>query len=175
MVRTVKGEQAVKSISFPFIIGGNNLGVQTGQFIFAAANPKGWEIDAANEWAIAVGQLPPECLQVIRIKVWGVALADPGPGNTMLLTLTGNAGASHEVYTTEAITVVNHPSVELDPSINDVIHWTITDDEDPDVDDIQGGDSFELRVDYNGAFPPHIATDAVIRTCEIDYLWRYPP
>ncbi len=144
--------------------------VQGTTFISADASPKGWEIDAADEFAIALGQMPLEVQQVVRFKIWAVGLAAPGAGNAMMLEININAGGDDEVYTTEAIAVANKPSTTDNTAINDVIHWMIDATDDVDVDDIVGGDSVEVKVLHEVASGGDIATDATFRTVVVEVV-----
>jgi hypothetical protein len=107
--------------------------------------------------------MPLEVQQVVRFKIWAVGLAAPGAGNAMRLEININAGGDDEVYTTEAITVVDKPNTTDNFAIDDVIHWMIDASDDADVDDITGGDSVEVKVLHEAAGGGDIATDAVFR------------
>ncbi len=156
--------------TFQFQQGGNAGGIVIGQFIHADASPKGWEIDADAEWAIALGQMPLECQMVVRIKIWAVGLIAPGAGDQMRLEILVNAGGNDEVFTTEAISVVNKNNVTEATAINDVIYWMIDASDDTDIDEIVGGDSVEIKVKHEAAGNGDAATDAVFRSVEIEYV-----
>ena len=144
--------------------------IQGTTFISAADNPWGWEIDADTEFAIALGKLPLEVQQVVRINIWAVGLVAPGASEYMRAQFTGEAGASDEPYTTEAIDVVDKPNVELKFAANDVIHWILTSADDADIGDILGGDSIQFKVLHEGAGGSDIETDAIFRCIEIEYV-----
>lgn len=156
--------------NFQFQQGGNAAGIQTAQFIHADGSPKGWEIDLDAEWAIALGQLPLELQEVVRIKLWAVGLAAPGVGNKMRLEVLIDAGQSDEVFTAEVISVVDKPSNETNFAVNDVISWTLTSADDTDIGDLVGGDNTEVKAKHEAAGDGDIATDAVFRVVEIEYV-----
>lgn len=145
-------------------------GIQIAQFIHATASAKGWEINADTEWAIALPLLPSELIQVVRIRIWAVGLAAPGAGNKMRLEIAINAGGSDEPYTTEPISVVNKPSNETNFAINDVVTWTITSVDDADIGHLDALDDLEVKVLHEAAGNGDIATDAVFRCVEIQYV-----
>ena len=138
--------------------------------ITADGAPKGWRIDAATEFAVAYGVMPPECQRSVRMKVWAVGLAAPGAGNEMLLNFVANAGQPDEAYSAEAISVAGKANNETAFAINDVVSWTITSADDADVDDLLAGDCIEVKVIYNAAVAPDIATNALLRCVEIQYV-----
>jgi len=144
--------------------------IQGTLFISATGSAKGWEIDLANEWAIALGQLPLELTQVVRIKIWAVGLAAPGAGNGMLIDVNMNAGQDDEAYTAEAVAVVAKGSATLNFAVNDVIHWVLTSADDANIGTMTGGDSLELQVLFKAAVNGDIDTDAVFRAVEIEYV-----
>ena len=153
---------------FQFQHGGDATGIIIGQFISADGSPKGWEIDAAGEWAIALGQLPLKLRRVVRIKIW--AVSNVLEADHMRLEININAGASNEPYTTEAIAVANKPSETSNFAVNDVIYWEIDPSDDPDIGDLAGGDSLGIKVLHEAAGDGDIATDAVLRCVEIEYV-----
>jgi len=157
--------------TFQFQQGGDASGIVIANFISADGSAKGWEIDGADEWAIVLGQIPLECQMVVRIKIWAVNLAAAGGvGVEMWINIIANAGGSDEPYTTEAIVVNDKPSVEDNLPANDVIHWMIDATDDTDIDEIQGGDSFELKVNFDPGENGDLPTDAVFRAVEIEYV-----
>ena len=139
-------------------------------FLSADAAPWGWEIDAATEYAIALGHLPNEVQQILRWKVWAVGLAAPGALNTMALEIVGRGGATDETYTTESVDIANKPSNEVNFTINDIISWTVTSADDVDVDDYLGGDAIMIKVLYEAAGGALVATDAAFLCVEIEYV-----
>lgn len=150
------------SITFQFI--------QGTAFIDADGSAKGWEIDLADEYAIALGQLPLELTQVVRIKIWAVGLAAPGAGNQMALEINMNAGQDDEAYTAEAIAIVNKLNITENFAINDVIHWILTSADDADIGDLAGGDNLEVKVKFETGTNSDIDTDAIFRVVEIEYV-----
>ena len=150
------------TLTLPFVAG---TGV-----VAAAGAPKGWLVDAANEYAITFGVMPPECQQSVRMKVWAVGLAAPGAGNEMLVDIEVNSGQPDETYNAEAISVTSKPNNETNFDVNDVISWTITATDDTDVDELLGGDCFEFKVIHRAAGAPDIATNALFRCVEIMFV-----
>lgn len=150
------------SIIVPFIAGTEH--------IIADGSPKGFRIDAANEYAIAYLVIPSDCHATFRIKIWGVGLAAPGAGNQMLLNIVANSGQPHEAWNAEAISVANKPGNETAFTVNDVITWTLEVTDDVDVRDLRPGDCVEIKVIYNAAVAPDIATNALLRCVQIEYV-----
>lgn len=136
----------------------------------ADAGAKGWEIDAGGEFALALGHLPLEVQSVVRIKVWAVGLVAPGVGNNMRVEISINAAQDDEAYTTEAISVINKPNTTANFAVDDVIHWVIDSTDDVDIADLVGGDSFEVKIEHEGAGNGDIETDAVFRCVEFEYV-----
>lgn len=156
---------------FQFQHGGTEAGgIVVGQFVHATASAKGWAISGATEWAIALGHLPLEIQQVVRINVWAVGLAAPGAGNQMRLDINVNAGQDDQAYTAEPIAVANKNNVTENFAVNDIIHWMIDATDDTDIGDLIGGDNFEVKVIYRVAGDSDIATDAVFRCVEFEYV-----
>lgn len=158
----------VPTLVLPFIEGGNAAGIQVAQFIHADASPKGWEIDAANEWAITYGQLPRKVERILLIKVWAVGLAAPGANNQMLLDFLWYAGGSGESIGLNGEEYVNEESDQTNFGVNDVISWTFMGTW--SIDQLRGGDNIGMKAKYNAASAPDIATDAVFRCVEIMYV-----
>jgi len=137
-------------------------------------SPIGVLIDAATETALTWGVLPAEVQQAIRLKIWAIAKGAPvNAGGQMHGEFTWNAGGSLEDYNLAANSwnLTNFDSEEADYAANKVIHWVI---EDGDVGNelraLAGGDVFELHVIYESAADPDGATNAVIRSVEIEYV-----
>lgn len=144
--------------------------IQGSVFIDADGSAKGWEIDAADELAIALGQLPLELTQVVRIKIWGVALALTGAGIGMLLEINMNAGQDNEAYTAEAIAIANKVTRALNFAVNDVIVWIVDASDHANIGTLAGGDSLEVKVKFETLANGDIDTDAVFRAVEIEYV-----
>lgn len=151
---------------FQFQAGGDEAtGIIITQFIHGTASAKGWEVDANTEWASALGQMPSEVMWVVRTRVWGVGLAGPGAGNAMRLEININAGSEDEAFNTHTINVPNHPSDVTNFAANDVVKWTVVG---PTV--LVAGDSVEVKVLHEAAGNGDIATDAVFRSVEVQYV-----
>jgi len=165
-----------------FLDGGTNteLEYESFQFIkelvgaYLTASPTGIEIDANTEGAIAQGHIPVGIQQVVRIRVWAVALDTPiGAGGQMHAEFTFNAGAPNAAYNTagKSWALANHDSEEADYVANDVVTWII---EDGDVGNelaaLVAKDKFELIVTHEAGADPDGATDAVFGSFTIEYV-----
>lgn len=148
--------------------------IQGTTFISADGSAKGWEINAEADMAVALGQLPLEVQQVVRIKIWAVALGAPaGAGGQMHLDIIFNAGASLEAWNLAANswTLANFDGEETDYVNTNVIHWVIEDgDVGTELSNLLGGDSLELKVNGGTAVAPDGATNATFRVIEIEYV-----
>ena len=138
--------------------------------VTADGAPKGWRVAASAEFAITYGVMPPECRQTVQIKVWAVGLAAPGAGNQMLIDLVANGAQPDEVYTGEAIAVNSKESNETAFAVNDIVTWTFTPTDDADIGDLVAGDCLEIKMIYRAAVAPDIATNALLRCVEIQYI-----
>jgi len=158
--------------TFPFIAGGDAEGIAVWtSFVSASASAKGWSVTGADDWAVALSQLPLELQQVVRIKIWAVALGAPiDTGGQMHLDALLNAGASNLAYTTETVGVTGFDGVEADYVATDVVHWLIDAGDDADVNDLAGGMSIECKVIYAAGADPDGATNAILRAVEIEYV-----
>jgi len=178
---TVKGNKFY-STTIPLVDSGTNtiLASQPFQFVkeivgvWLTSSPTGIEVDLDTEGAICLGHLPREVQQVVRLRVWAVALAAPiGAGGQMHAEFFFNAGAGNEAYNLAANSwiLANHDSEEADYVQNDVIQWAI---EDADVGNelraLLGGDKFELIVMHEAGADPDGATDAVFGSMEVEYV-----
>lgn len=144
--------------------------IQGTTFISAAGEAWGWEIDEADEFALGIGWLPYEVQQVVRIRITGVALADPGAGNEIRAQFTGEAATFHEPFATHPIDVVDKDCEETDPDIGDVIHWVLTSTDAAEIANILGGDRLQLKVLYEDAGDGSIATDAIVDTIQVEIV-----
>ena len=148
--------------------------IQGTTFIDADGSAKGWEINAEADMAVALGQLPLEVQQVVRIKIWAVALGAPAAaGGQMHLDILFNAGGSLEAYNLAANswTLANFDSEEEDYVATNVIHWKVTDAwVASELSALTGGDSFELKVNGGTEVSPDGATNATFRAIEVEYV-----
>ncbi len=148
--------------------------IQGTAFISADGSAKGWEINAEADMAVALGQLPLEVQQVVRIKIWAVALGAPaGAGGQMHLDILFNAGGSLEAYNlaTNSWTLANFDGEEADYVNTNVIHWKIEDgDVGDEISNLLGGDSVELKVNGGTAVAPDGETNATFRVVEVEYV-----
>lgn len=165
------GEFTIGSpLPFQITAGGAAAGILPAQFIHADGSAKGWEIDAATEWAIVYGFLPANVRSVLRIKVYGVGLALPGAGNGMLIDFLMNAGTVDQAFATENIVVTAKRTNEVNFGVGDVISWTITAADDADVADLVGYQLFEAKIKYSAGVATDIATDAVFTSIGIEFI-----
>jgi len=125
---------------FEFIAGGDVEGTATwGQLFSSTAIPKGWSISGAEDWAVALGQLPLELQQIVRIKIWGVALGAPlGGGGQMHLEIIMNAEVDDTPFTTEHVALANFDSETTDYINRDIVHWICDASDDVDIGDMTG-------------------------------------
>jgi len=145
-----------------------SLSFVDGSFLLGAAAPFGWEIDAALEYALALGVLPMGVQQVVRWKIWATSLV--AEVDAMRLEVEGYGGASDEPYTTEAVAVADHPSETTNFAVNDVVYWVLDSGDDTDIDDMVGGDQVMIKVLHEVAGGLDCATDAVFTCVEIEYV-----
>jgi len=148
------------TIQLPFIQGTTFLSVDGAAW--------GWEIDLDTEFAIALGHLPLGLQSVVRWKVWAVSLV--AEADAMRLQIAGAGGASDEAYNTEAVAVVDKPSITTNFAVDDVIYWAFTSADDTDIDEMFGGDTIMIKVLHEGAGGADVETDAVFLCVEIEYV-----
>ena len=171
----VKNNRMTNITSVIFIDAGTDTRLATktlsfvdGTFFLGAVAPFGWEIDAATEYAMALGVLPLEVQQVVRWKIWATALVLEA--DAMRLEVEGYGGASNEPYTTETVAVADHPSETTNFAVNDVIFWLLDATDDTDIDDMVGGDQVMIKVLHEIAGGADCATDAAFTCVEIEYV-----
>jgi len=125
----------------------------------------GFLIDAATEMARAWLRLPNKVVQVVRAKVYarsGVLEADHMRGEFVIY-----GGADNEAYNTHDGSVANHPTDSVNFAANDIIFWTIAT---AGLLAMVGGDSIEVKAIYESAGNGDCATNAYLRTVEIEYV-----
>ncbi|MBA7680266.1 hypothetical protein ES703_88578 [subsurface metagenome] len=125
----------------------------------------GFLIDAADEYAKAWMRLPAEVQQVVRMKVYARSVVLEA--DKMRLEFVIEGGADNEAYTTHTGSVANHPSTSGNFAADDIIFWTVTE---AGVLALVGGDSVEVKVLHEEAGNGDCATNAYIRTVEIEYV-----
>jgi hypothetical protein len=165
----------------------NDLGIDTKletklfQFIkpigtasFVVISPTGIDVDSMNEGALALGQLPNDVQQIVRIKIWGVATGTPiNSEGKMHINITLNAGAPNETYNTitKSWAIASFDGEVTDYIVNDIIYWVIEDgDVGNKLKNLVAGDSFEIFALYVVGADPDGATDGLIRCVEIEYV-----
>lgn len=144
-----------------------------GQAAWQVTSPAGIVVDAADEGALAVGEAPLKIQMAVRFRVKGVALGATGVGKGMLLEININAGkpTGSEAYNAEAIAVASVISTEDDVALNDAIEWIIDAGDDPEVDDIEFGETMEMFAIFEDTGADgDIATNAAIRTISMEYV-----
>lgn len=158
--------------TFSFIAGGDIDGTALwANYVSATASAKGWEVDDAADWAAALSQLPLELQQIVRFKIWAVALGAPiGAGGQMHLEIMMNAGADNLAFNTEPVALANFDGVTTDYVADDVVHWSVDSGDDADIGSMVGGMSIEVKVIYETGADPDGATNAVFRSVEIEYV-----
>lgn len=155
-----------------FVAGGDLDGTSLwANFISATASAKGWKIDDAADFATALGQLPSAVHEIVRFKIWGVALGAPiGGGGQMHLEINMNAGASNLAYTTEPVALADFDGEEADYVNGDVVSWYVDSGDDADIGSMVGGMSVEVEAIYETGAAPDGATNVVLRNIEIEYV-----
>ena len=158
--------------TFQFTVGGDVEGTAIwASFVSATASAKGWSVTGADDWAAALSQLPLELQQIVRFKIWAVALGAPiGGGGQMHLEIVMNAGADDLAFTTEPVALANFDGVTTDYVNTDVIHWIVDSGDDADIGSMVGGMSLEVKVIYETGADPDGATNAVFRVVEVEYV-----
>lgn len=164
------GDLLLDSLPFQVTAGGAGAGIVAGNFVHADASPKGWSITGANEWVIIYGYLPTTVRQVLRVRVQAVALGAPGAGNGMLIDLLMNSAGFGEQFDSENISVAGKRTRETGFAVDDVISWEFTSTDDSDINDLAAQDEFEIKIKYSAAAGSDIATNAVFRSVEVDYI-----
>jgi len=125
----------------------------------------GFLIDLADEYARAWMRLPAEVQQVVRMKIY--ARAGALSAAAMRLEINANGGADNEAYNTHATAAPNTPSTSSNFAADDVIFWTLTSAQ---IVALLGGDSVEVKVLHEAAGDGDCATNAYMRTVEIEYV-----
>lgn len=152
----------------PFLDGGTDTHLSTFVVPFSdGSDPQdvGFLIDAATEYARSYLRLPNEVQQVVRMKVYAVSGILEIDGMRLELIIYG--AADNENYQTHNGSVANHPSTSANFAAGDVIFWTI---ETAGVLALLGGDSVEVKVLHEVAGDGDCATNAYLRTVEIEYV-----
>ena len=158
--------------TFSFIAGGDVEGTAIwASLVSATASAKGWSVAGADDWAVALGQLPQELQEIVRTKIWAVALGAPiGTPGQMHLEIIINAGADDLAFNTEAVALANFDGETTDYVATDVVHWVVDSGDDVDIGHMVGGMSIEFKVIYETGDDPDGATNAVFRTVEVEYV-----
>jgi hypothetical protein len=142
----------VKTITVPFSDGSD-------------PQDSGFLIDANTEYARAWLRLPDEVLQVVKMKVYARSVV--AEADKMRAEFVVFGGADNENYQTHNGSVANHPSTSSNFAADDVIYWTLTE---AGILALLGGDSVEVKVLYEAAGGADCATNAYLRTVEIEYV-----
>lgn len=141
---------------------------------YLTASPTGIEIDAATEAALLQGHIPLDTQQVMAIRIWAVALANPpAQGGQMHLNITFNAGTPNEAYNTasKSWNIAAHDGEEEDYVANDVVTWHVVDsDVGNELSALVAGDKFEVIALHAAAASPDGETDAVFGSMQIEYV-----
>lgn len=141
--------------------------IQGTTFISTAGEAWAWEINAAGEFAIGIGWLPPAVQQVMNIRIIGVGLAAPGAGNAMRIELTGEGATFEEGFATNSIDVANKNSEEINFAIDEVIQWLFTPTDDAQIGTLRGGDRLQIKVLHEDAGNGDIATDTIVDSIQV--------
>lgn len=125
----------------------------------------GFLLDADTEYTRVWLRLPAEVQQVVRMKIYARAVVLSAAA--MRLEINANGGADNEAYNTHAAAAPNTPSTSTNFAADDVIFWTLTSAE---IVALLGGDTVEVKVLHEAAGDGDVATNAYIRTVEIEYV-----
>jgi len=125
----------------------------------------GFLINGAGDMARTWMRLPDNVHQVVRMNVYARSVV--AEADSMRLEFVIYGGADNEVYTTHDGSVANHPSTSSNFAADDVIYWTITT---AGALALTSGDSIEIKILHEDAGGADCATDAYIRTVEIEYV-----
>ena len=175
----VKNNHLRGNTSGPFIDNGTDTKlatlpiqlIQGTTFISTADEAWGWLINADTNFALGIGWLPLEVQQVVRIRVIGVGLAAPGAADAyMKIQITGEGATFDEVYTTEPIDVIDKNNEEDNFAVDDVINWVFTATDDADIGHLLGGDRLQIKVLHEGGDAPHIETNAIVDSIQVEYV-----
>lgn len=133
-------------------------------------SPGGVDIDAADEFCYVHIPLPMETQQIVRIKLWAYSNVIEATNNMLLRIVVHGAGSS-ELWSGNAVDVVDHPSEEEGAIVQyDVLHWVIDATDDAQIGTLAAQDLVELMAVGEGASAPDIATDALFGGWEIEYV-----
>lgn len=127
----------------------------------------GIDVDAADEGGLAFCHLP-DSKKLYRIKIWGIAQADPGAGNGMMLNIAAYGSKENEAYNTEAVTSSKVSSTD-DVPIGNRIMWSFTSSDDADLDDIMQDEGIQLKAYYSTSSGSDIATDVCLQYAVFEY------
>ena len=141
---------------------------------YNTTSPTGIEISAATHTAILQGHIPQDAQQVVRIRIFAVALGAPvGAGGQMHLEITFNAGTPNAAYNTatKSWNITWHDGLEADYVADDVVTWRVIDaNVGNELSNLLPLDKFELLAVYESAADPDGATNAVFGSISIEYV-----
>lgn len=140
----------------------------TGIYSSSAGKPWGPEIDAATEYAIALGYLPERFHQLMQIRI--IAVANVTEADYMTLEITGEGSAMNDSYTTESIDIATLNSTTGNFASGEHIEWIATALDDADIGQILGGYGIQIKVIYKDASGGACATDAIFICVIIEYV-----
>ena len=122
-------------------------------------------VDGEEDYADTWTMLPVEVQQVVRAKVYARSAATETHAMEADFVIYG--AADNEPYTTNDGSAASLASTSTNFAADDVIYWTITA---AGLLTMLGKDSIQVRIDGAAADGDNCATNAYIRTCEIEYV-----
>jgi parallel beta-helix repeat protein len=125
----------------------------------------GFRIDAGGENAFGWLRLPDKVTQVVRMKIYAMSIVAEADHMRGDFNVAG--AADNEIFNTHDGSIANHPSTSSNFGAGDIIYWTITT---AGVLALSGGDSITVEVAHEAAGNGDCATDAYLRTVEIEYV-----
>jgi len=156
----VFGTSIIDSDIVPFI-------KEVGTAAWVSTTYNGIDVDGANEGALAFASIP-HGKTLLKMRVWGIAQADPGASNAMQLTVNAEGSKINEAYNSEPITITKNNTID-DQSVGTRICWELTASDDGDLDDIGADEGIQIKALYAAASGSDIATDVCLQYVELFY------
>jgi len=122
-------------------------------------------VDGEEDYADTWTMLPVEVQQVVRAKVYARSAATETHAMEADFVIYG--AADNEAYNTHDGSAASLASTSTNFAADDVIYWTLTA---AGLLAMLGKDSIQVRIDGAAADGDNCATNAYVRTCEIEYV-----
>ena len=157
-----------RTVVFPFVAGGTEAGgMVIANFMHTTGADQGWQVNAATEWAIALGHIPADYLTFVSLDVYGVT--EVLEADEMRIELEMYAAASDEPFTTETISVADKDSETTNMAVDDIVYWSFVLADDADFGDLAAGDSLQIKLIHEAVGGGSIDTQAVLRYAILRY------